>query len=105
MALMQVRYRGLSDFREMSKEDLAGAGVHVDSDLRWNRLGSVYIEDPSEDLLALFQREGTFDVSEVDAQGRPEGDLIIKHEAVKADDTGATVKDGVTGQVSTKPGK
>lgn len=101
MALMQVRYKGLSDYREMSQEDLATVGIHLETALKWNRNGSVYIESPSDDLLSLFEREGTFQVTEVDEKGSPVGDdSIIKHS--KVDDTGLTVVDGVTGQTSIK---
>lgn len=103
MALMRVRYHGLSDRREMSKKDLAGVGIHLGDDLAWNRNGSVVIKDPSEDLLALFKAEGTFKVEEIDEKGAPVGDAIIEH--TKVDDTGDTVIDGNTGQKSTKSGK
>lgn len=104
MALMRVRYHGLSDRREMSKKDLAGVGIHLGADLTWNRNGSVVIKDPSDDLLALFKAEGTFKVEEIDEKGTPVGDApIIEH--TKVDDTGDTVVDGNTGQKSTKPGK
>jgi hypothetical protein len=104
MALMRVRYQGLSDVREMSKKDLASAGVHLDSGLQWKRNGSVIIKDPSEDLLDLLKNEGTFKVEEVDEKGQSLGsEPIIEH--TKVDDTADTVVDGNTGQKSTKPGK
>lgn len=103
MALMRVRYNGLSDRREMSKKDLADVGIHMEQGLAWNRNGSVLIKDPSDDLLALFKAEGTFKVEEVDEKGQTTGEPIIEH--TKVDDTGDTVIDGNTGQKSVKPGK
>jgi hypothetical protein len=86
----------------MSKKDLADAGVHVDGDMQWDRsnLHTVHVESASDELLALLRAEGTFTVSEVDKESGKEVQDVIT--ATKADDTGNTVKDGTTGEVSTK---
>lgn len=105
MALVKVRYKGLSDIREMSKKDLAAAGVGVDGDLYWEpRVGKreVFIEDPSDRLMEIFKDEGTFTVTDVsDGDDKPEDEAIIKGEAL--DDTGNTVRDLTTGQESVRP--
>ncbi len=101
MALVKVRYKGLSDIRSMSVQELADAGIGVSADLEWRGIKPVVIKDPSDDLLEVFRREGTFVVSEVGEDGT-EGDVIIEH--TKIDDTGDTVIDDSTGQVSAKPG-
>lgn len=100
MSLVEVRYKGFSDVREMSKKDLSDAGVQVDGLLRWERKNGwrVLVKDPSDRLLEILEQEGTFTVTEVTEDGR-EGQKFVT--ASKADDTGATVVDGTTGQVST----
>lgn len=105
MALVKVRYRGLSDERTMSKEDLAASGVNLSQDLHWdhtNRNAGLLIEDPSERLMEIFAMEGTYMVTEVDADSRVEGQEIIS--GAPLDDTGSVVKDATSGQVSTKGG-
>jgi hypothetical protein len=108
MALFKVRYKGLSDIREISKKHLADdRGVGVDGDLRWARPNDgpwgvhnvVYIENPSDELLQILKDEGTFTVSEV-----KEGDEPGEHEPIITgsvlDDTGSVVRDNTTGAVS-----
>lgn len=62
MALVKIQYVGMSDVRIMSKEDLAAAGVGVDRDLHFDvRNGWTQVVDsPSDDLLLILRREGTF---------------------------------------------
>lgn len=105
MATFKVQYKGLSDIREMSVKDLAAAGVTVDKKLRWERRSVldpvVYVTDPSDELLEVLKAEGTFNVVEVDAKtDLPTGVELIK--STKKDDTGDTVVDGTTGQVTSK---
>lgn len=101
MSLFKVRYKGLSDVREMSKRDLAAAGVGVDGPMRWDAGNRkvVFVRDPSDELLEVFKAEGTFTVTEVD-----EGDLSLEGETLVTgealDDTGQTVVQGT--QSSTK---
>jgi hypothetical protein len=96
MALTRVRYKGLSDIREMSKKDLGEVGVHLDSGLTFDRSNrhTVYIQDPSDDLLTLLKEEGTFTVQEVDEKTEEVKQTIVKHDASKADDTGRQVIQG-----------
>lgn len=115
MALVRVKYVGLSDVRIMSKADLAAVGVHVDGPLTWdskgranggvlahpNNLTGVYIEDMSEELEALLRAEAAFTIEEVDEVTGKAVKTIVK--GTHRDDTGATVKDGNTGEVSVKP--
>jgi len=103
MSVVEVRYKGLSDVREMSKKDLADAGVTVDGPLRWEPKNGwkVHVENPSDRLLEIFKTEGTFSVSEVDAKGA-KGRSLVKDDPSKSDDTGSTVVDGSTGQKSSQ---
>lgn len=102
MALSKVRYKGLSDVRVMSQKDLAAAGVGVDRDLRWDPSNrrTIFVEDLSDDLLKIFREEGTFTVSEVDAETGKTVQEFVK--GAPLDDTGSVVKDGNTGQTSRK---
>lgn len=105
MSLVKVRYKGLSDVRTMSREDLATRGVGVGADLHWEKNGRplsnpVFLKDPSDELLEIFQAEGTFLVEKDPDGEHPE--VIIEGAAL--DDTGGNVIDGNTGQVSTAPG-
>lgn len=100
MALTRVKYKGLSDLRLMSQEDLNDAGFPLDSELRWDKANrhTVFIKDPSDELLEMFAEEGVFQVQPVDAKGVAEGDPVIEGEVL--DDTAPTVVDGRTGQES-----
>jgi hypothetical protein len=100
MTLTKIRYKGLSDIREMSKKDLAAAGVGVDGDLRFHagNRHTVFVEDISDALLEVLKAEGTFTVTK-DADKPEGGEDIIKGQAL--DDTGSVVRDGTTGQTST----
>lgn len=110
MALFKVRYKGLSDIREISKKHLADdRGVGVDGDLRWARPGDgnygvhnvVYIDSPSDELLEILKAEGTFTVSEVKEGDEPgENEPIITGQEL--DDTARSnvVKDITTGAES-----
>lgn len=105
MSLHRVVYRGLSDIREMSKKDLAAAGVDVGADLKWDktthgRRPAVYLEDISDRMLEILKEEGTFTVTEIDEETMREqgAEPILVGEAI--DDTGAIVRDGTTGQRS-----
>lgn len=115
MALFKVRYKGLSDIREISKKHLADdRGVGVDGDLRWARPGDgqygvhnvVYIDSPSDELLEILKTEGTFTVSEV-----KDGDEPGEHEPIitghELDDTARSnvVKDSTSGAVSRGQGE
>jgi hypothetical protein len=103
MALIRVKYKGLSDVREMSQKDLEGAGVSLSAGLRWdhtNRHSGVLVENPSDRLLEIFKDEGTFTVSKDAEQG--EGEEII--EGKPLDDTGGVVTDATSGRQSTPDG-
>jgi hypothetical protein len=102
MALVKVRYKGLSDVRVMSVQDLKAAGVSVESKLQWDPENRhvVYIDGMSETLEALFREEGTFTIEEVDEKDGKTVKTIVKGKPL--DDTGSTVVDGTTGQKSVK---
>jgi hypothetical protein len=107
MAIHKVVYRGLSDIRIMSKKDLADQqGVGMEGDLVWDKTKqghrpAVFIEDVSDRLLEVFREEGTFTVTEVNDRGNEVGNApIIK--GAELDDTGRVLRDGTTGETSTK---
>lgn len=96
MALYKVRYKGLSDVREISGGDLKKRGIGISKDLVWDASNgwSLNVEGLSKDLEDLLRTEGTFTISEVKEGGTED----VKVTAVKSDDTGATVTDATTGQ-------
>lgn len=102
MALTRVYYKGLSDIREMSKKDLAAAGVGVDGPLRFDRSNNwtVHVDNISDRLVEVLKAEGTFTVTEVDAETGKNVKDIVK--GTSLDDTGSVVRDGVTGETSVK---
>jgi hypothetical protein len=102
MSLHRVRYVGLSDVRSMSKAELGAAGVSLSGGLKWERRNGwlQVIKDPSDRLLEILAEEGTFTVEETDEKGVPNGMKIL--EGAPLDDTGGTVVDDTTGQVSVK---
>lgn len=105
MALMKVRYTGLSDVRVVNANDpgLKARGISIDKQLRWDRnnLWSVHVDGMSEQMEAWLKEEGTFTIEEVDAETGKTVKTVVKGGTL--DDTGATVVDGSTGQVSTAP--
>lgn len=102
MALIKVRYKGLSDVRVMSVKDLSEAGVSVESKLEWNpgNRHTVHIDGMSERLEEILRAEGTFTIEEVDEKSGETVKTIVKGKPM--DDTGSTVVDGTTGQTSVK---
>lgn len=120
MALVRVRYKGLSDVRAISVKDAEEAGVKLSEDLVWDNQGGAYgapisgIKRPkqpnnhkgiliemSDELEQLLRREGTFTITEVDKDTMQDKDEnIVTGSAV--DDTGDTVIDATTGQKSKK---
>jgi hypothetical protein len=105
MALTRVKYKGLSDVREMSQEDLFGAGVSLSAGLVWddsNKVNGILIEDPSERLLEIFTQEGTFTVTEVNEDDNTDGEEIVTGKPL--DDTGNTVIDTTANRASTPEG-
>lgn len=107
MTLTRVQYKGLSDVREMSKKDLAEVGVFLDTNLRFERSNrhTMFVQDPSDELLAILKEEGTFTVSEVDEETGKTVQTIVKHDASKADDTARNVVNGGTGRTSGSTGR
>lgn len=102
MALTKVRYKGLSDVRIIEAKDpgLKARGIAIEKDMMWTRNSSIIVEDMSPEMEKMFREDGAFTVTEVDKETKAEGQEIIK--ATKVDDSGSTVKDNTTGQVSKK---
>lgn len=112
MALVRIRYKGLSDVRVITKQDLEQFGIKTDQDLVWDNVGAarggrldapnarrgLVVDGLSDDLLAALRSEGTFTISEIKDDGT-DGDDIIVGEPL--DDTGA-VHDLTTGQKTGK---
>lgn len=121
MALMKIRYKGLSDVRVISVKDAEKHGIKLSQDLVWDHVGGVaggqvidgvkrpdwpnaaqgiLVDGLSDDLLTVLRQEGTFTISEV-KDGGTEGEPIVTGAAL--DDTGNVVRDTTTGQTSVKP--
>lgn len=117
MALVRVRYKGLSDVRVISVKDAESVGVKLSQDLVWDQQGEaagavipgvkrpkfpnaakgIVIDVQSDDLMKMLKDEATFTVSEVKDDGN-DGEEIITGEVL--DDTGSTVVASATGQRS-----
>lgn len=93
MALTRVKYVGLSDERIMSKRDLAGAGIGMESGLHWHagNRRTLYVDGISDEFLELLKAEGTFQVDAVDDKGEVQEKDIVKGAAL--DDTGNRVSE------------
>lgn len=103
MAKVRVRYKGLSDVREISAKDLKKRGINVDKDLVFSRENGYAMNiDINEELTELLKSEGTFSIKEI-KDDNTEGDEFVK--ATLADDTAvaATAVNTATGQSSTNP--
>lgn len=119
MALVRIRYKGLSDVRAITAQDLAQFGIQTDQDLVWDSVGrlaggdvpginrpdrpnaarGIVVEGLSDDLLEALSKEGTFTITEIN-DDNTDGDDIVTGQAL--DDTGSRVVLGETGQVSEK---
>lgn len=102
MAKVRVRYKGLSDVRELSAKDLKKNGVVVDSDLVFSRANGFAMNiDINDELTELLKREGTFSITEI-KDGGAAGEEFVK--ATLADDTAVAAKavNADTGQTSPK---
>jgi hypothetical protein len=119
MALVRIRYKGLSDVRSISVKDAEKHGVKLSDDLVWDNVGEanggkisgvkrpkhanaargIVVDGLSDELLQVLKDEGTFTITEV-KDDNTDGDDIVTGSAL--DDTGATVKDATSGQVSTR---
>ena len=101
MALIRVRYRGLSDVRIISQKDLKDRGIEVNKDMVWERSNNwaLTLDGLSKPMEDLLRGEGHFRIEEVKDDGS-EGVIVdVEH---RVDDTGSTVVDATTGAKSTK---
>ncbi len=121
MALVRIRYKGLSDVRAISVKDAERHGVTLSEDLVWDHIGEeaggpvpgikrpkkanasrgIVVDGLSDDLLKVLRDEGTFTISEI-KDDNTDGDEIITGQPL--DDTGSAVVDSTTGQKSQKGG-
>lgn len=100
MAKVRVRYRGLSDVREITAKQLKEHGIKLSGDLVFHRGNSFAMNiDANDELLEILKRESTFDIKEIKDDGSA-GDEIVK--ATLADDTAVAAEsvDATTGQRS-----
>jgi len=99
MALMKVRYKGLSDVRVFSQSDLKKHNVDVSRDVVFSAENgwAVHFDGLSKGLEKILRDAGTFTISEV-----KDGAESVKVEAVKSDDIADTVTDTTSGQTSVK---
>lgn len=94
MALIKVRFNGIADRRELSKKDLAGAGVVVDKDLSWSIANNnTVILDATDRLVEVLRGEGHFILSAVNDDG---SDTVFATASDPAKE-GDTLVDGDTG--------
>lgn len=102
MALYKIRYKGLSDVREMSQSDLKKAGVDgISGSLKFEakNMFSQVVDGMTDRLKEILDAEGTFTIEEFDGDTGKMTKIISVGEVM--DDTAATVVDSTTGQVST----
>ena len=109
MAKVRVYYKGLSDVRSISADDLKAHGISVSEDLVWDRLGvanggvlpyprlAISIDAPDV-LINLLTREQTFTISEITDDGE-DGDVIVVGRTLDEGTIAATLVDATTGQV------
>ena len=99
----KIRYKGLSDIREMSADDLKAAGVEdaVGDGLLFRRENywTQTVETLSDRLRDILETEGSYSIEEVNDSGES---VQVLAEGAVTDDTGNTVVDETTGQVSVK---
>ena len=100
----KIRYKGLSDIRHMSAEDLKAAGVEdsLSEDglmFRRENYWTQTTETMSDRLRDILETEGSYSIEEVNESGESVKKLA---EGQVTDDTGNTVVDETTGQVSVK---
>lgn len=120
MALVRIRYKGLSDVRAITVKDAEAHGVKLSQDLVWDHVGShvggeiaevkrpthpnssrgIVVDGLSDALLTVLRKEGTFTVTAIE-DDNADGEDIITGEPL--DDTGSAVVDATTGQRSEKP--
>lgn len=96
MSLIKVRYKGLSDVREITKKQWASVGVVVDSDTVWDRSnGWAVVVDSNERLEEVLREQGNFQISALDDAG---GEKIVARALDPNAEEGDVVVDGDTGQ-------
>lgn len=99
-----VRYKGLSGTRIINPSDLAPFNIGISQPLIWERRNhwKQAIRGISDELLQILKDEGTFIVEEVNDDNEI-GNILVEVVPAKLDDTGTTVVDATTGQVSVSP--
>ena len=115
MAKVRVYYKGLSDVRIISQDDLKRHNIEVSEDLIWDRVGeanggvlrapriAINIDAP-EELIKILRGEQTFTISEIKDDGTV-GDDIVVGKALDESAVAAKVVDASTGATSTGSGK
>lgn len=118
MALVRIKYKGLSDVRAITVKDAEKHGVTLSGDLVWDHVGGIaggqivegikrpdhanasrgiVVDGLSDELLKILRDEGTFTVSEV-KDDLSDGEDIITGKPL--DDTTGAVVDSTTGAKS-----
>lgn len=124
MALVRIRYKGLSDVRVISVKDAEKHGVTMSKDLIWDNVGAlaggevagvkrpqfsnaargIVVDGMSDELLAVLKAEGTFTVTEV-KDDKTDGEDVIVGEPLDDTQNAVTVTDATTGAKSAGKGK
>lgn len=103
MAKARVRYKGLSDVREISAKDLKPHGIDIDKDLVFSRDNRWTINiDLNEGLTEVLRKEGTFTISEFKDDDTV-GDDIVAATVFDDSEVAATALNESSGQKSTNP--
>lgn len=93
MATMKIRYKGLSDNRIISVDDIKPFNVLIDRDLAWtpHNRHTIYIDGLSPALEDVLRAEGTFQIEEVDPKSGEVLTEVVQGSVI--DDTGDKVVD------------
>lgn len=112
MAKVRVYYKGLSDVRIISQDDLKRHSIEVSDDLVWDRVGkanggvldaprlAINIDAP-EELIKVLRNEQTFTISEIKDDGSI-GDDIVTGKALDESAVAAKVVDSTSGASTTR---
>jgi hypothetical protein len=95
MGLIEVKYKGLSDIRTITKKNWEQEGVGLDKDTTWDASNRfTLLIDANERMEEVLRAQGHFQLSKVDDAGNRE----VFAEATEPDREPDVIVDGNTGQ-------
>jgi hypothetical protein len=78
MAMVRVRYKGLSDVRIIEQHDLASQNITVDKDLVWEAGNHWAIDmELSPEMELLLREDGGFRIEKLDDRQAPVGEPVV----------------------------